>query len=325
VAWSVPLSLGDSHRGYRVLGTSADYFEFYRYAGGRPLALAQGRLFADLHETVLGAEVAAQLGYELGREIVIAHGAGETSFILHDDQPFKAVGILEPTGTPVDKTVHVSLAAIEAIHLGWEGGVPGPGRSVTPEAARAVDLTPKTITAFLVGLESKGAIFRVQRYINDYRREPLLAVLPGVALQQLWEVVGLAEKALLLVSWFVVVVGIMGMLAALLTSLEGRRREMAILRAVGARPGHLCALVTGEAVLLATLGAALGVALLYLLLLVAAPLLAARFGLTIGISGLAWREMVYLGVVIGAGVLAGLIPALFAYRRSLADGITIKM
>lgn len=324
VAWSVPLSLGDSHRGYRVLGATTDFFKYYRYAGGRPLALRQGRLFAELHEAVLGAEVAERLGYDLGREIVIAHGAGETSFVLHDDQPFKVVGILFPTGTPVDQTVHVSLAAIEAIHRGWEGGVPRPGREPGPLPAEA-DLTPKTITAFLLGLKSKGAIFQVQRYINDYRREPLLAILPGVALQQLWGVVGLAEKALLLVSWFVVVVGILGMVAALITNLEGRRREMAILRAVGARPGQLCALVTGEAVLLAVLGAVLGVALLHLLLLAAAPLLAARFGLVIGVYGLGWREMAYLGVIVGAGALAGLVPALLAYRRSLADGITIKM
>lgn len=324
VAWSVPLSLGDSHRGFRVLGTTTDFFKYYRYAGGRPLALRQGRLLDELHEAVLGAEVAERLGYDLGREIVIAHGAGETSFILHDDQPFRVVGILAPTGTPVDQTVHVSLAAIEAIHRGWEGGVPRPGRATGPLPPEA-DLTPQTITAFLLGLESKGAIFQVQRYINDYRREPLLAILPGVALQQLWGVVGLAEKALLLVSWFVVVVGILGMVAALITNLEGRRREMAILRAVGARPGQLCALVTGEAVLLAALGAVLGVALLHLLLLAAAPLLAARFGLVIGGYGLGWREMAYLGVIVGAGVLAGLIPALLAYRRSLADGITIKM
>jgi putative ABC transport system permease protein len=325
VTWTVPLSLGDSHRGYRVLGTTADYFRHYRYAGGRPLELGTGRLFADLYETVLGAEVAERLGYQPGRQIVIAHGAGDVSFVRHDDKPFTVVGILQRTGTPVDRTVHVRLDAIEALHLGWESGVPLPGRTVAAEAARAADLTPKTITAFLVGVNAKISTFQLQRAINEHRGEPLTAILPGVALNQLWEIVGLAEEALLLISWFVVLVGLLGMLAVLLANQEGRRREMSILRAVGARPLHLFTLVVGEAMLLTLMGAALGVVLLYLLLLGGRPLIAGQFGLFIGLAGLSLRELGYLGAVIGAGLLGGLIPALLAYRRSLADGITLRL
>lgn len=325
VAWSVPLSLGDSHRGYRVLGTSVDYFSHYRYSGGRQLALQQGRRFSKLYDAVLGAEVAERLGYELGREIVIAHGAGETSFLLHEDQPFTVVGVLERTGTPVDQTIHVSLEAIEAIHVGWESGVPIPGRGERSKEFAPEELRPKSITAFLLGLKSKTTIFRVQRYINQYPREPLLAVLPGVALQQLWGVLGQAEKVLLLISWFVVLVGLLGMLAALLTNLESRRREMAILRAVGARPAHLSLLVAGEAVLLTVLGALLGVVLLYLLLLVATPMLSEKLGLLVEIKGLTLRECGYLAVIVGAGALAGLVSALLAYRRSLTDGIAPRI
>ncbi len=124
VAWTVPLSLGDSHRGFRVLGTTAAYFQHYRYGRGQSLQLAEGREFADLFDAVLGAEVADRLGYRLGQSIVIAHGAGEVSFALHDDKPFRVVGILARTGTPVDQTVHVSLAGIEAIHADWQGGAP---------------------------------------------------------------------------------------------------------------------------------------------------------------------------------------------------------
>ena len=245
VAWSVPLSLGDSHRGFRVLGTSREYFERYQYARERRLVLALGEPFSDLYDAVLGAEVAAELGYRIGDPIVVAHGASDVSFARHEDKPFRVSGILARTGTPVDRTVHVSLEAIEAIHVDWQSGAPIPGVSVSAEQARTMDLTPKAITAALVGLKSRIATFSVQRYVNEYPEEPLAAILPGVALSQLWSLIGVAENALLVVSAFVVVVGLFGMLTALLTSLNERRREMAILRSVGARPGPVFALIMG--------------------------------------------------------------------------------
>ncbi len=281
VAWTVPLSLGDSHRGFRVLGTNRDYFERYRYGRNQPLRLAAGREFEDVFDAVLGAEVADRLGYRLGQSIVIAHGAGEVSFALHDDKPFRVVGVLARTGTPVDQTVHVSLEGIEAIHADWLGGAPVPGMRLSAEQVRQLDLTPKTLTAFLVGLKAKTAIFRLQREINEFAAEPLLAILPGLTLQQLWDLMGLAENALLVVSGLVVLVGLTVMLAALLTGLNERRREMAILRAVGARPGQIFALVLGESLALALAGAALGVLLLQGVLLLAGPALQARLGLAI--------------------------------------------
>ena len=325
VAWTVPLSLGDSHRGFAVLGTNLDYFQYYRYADGRPLRLAQGQLFDDIFDAVLGAEVARRLNYRLGEQIIVAHGATDVAFVRHDNHPFTVVGILERTGTPVDHSVHISLEGFEAIHLGWEAGVPLPGREASPERARQKELTPRTITAFLVGLQSRAATFQVQRYINHYPREPLLAILPGVTLHQLWRVVGMAEQALLLISWLVLLVGLLGMISVQLTNLEGRRREMAILRAVGAGPRHVLLLIGGEALLLALVGAGLGVGLFYAALALTAPLLESRFGLFIGLGGLSSREMLYLGIVVAAGALSGLIPALRAYWQSLHAGITIRL
>ena len=325
VAWSVPISLGDSHRGFRVLGTTPAYFDHYRYARERRLALAQGRRFTDLYDAVLGAEVAEKLGYAIGDAIVVAHGAGDVSFARHEDKPFRVVGILQSTGTPVDRTVHVSLEAIEAIHLDWRGGAPLPGLSVSADQARAMDLAPQAITAALVGLKSKIATFQVQRFVNEYPQEPLSAILPGVALSQLWELIGIAENALLIVSAFVVVVGLFGMLTALLTSLQERRREMAILRSVGARPGHVFALIMGEAGFLTLLGSLTGLALLYLLLLMGQPMVESRFGIFIAIGGLSSHEWMLLGAVLGAGVLVGVIPGYRAYRMSLADGLSLRV
>jgi len=325
VAWTVPISLGDSHRGFRVLGTTPAYFEHYRYARGRQLAIETGRPFADLYDTVLGAEVAAELGYALGDEIIVAHGASDVSFARHDDKPFRVVGILARTGTPVDRTLHVSLEAIEAIHVDWQSGTPIPGMSVSAEQTRVMDLTPKAITAFLMGLTSKVATFQVQRYVNEYPEEPLLAILPGVALSQLWNLIGVAENALLIVSAFVVVVGLFGMLTALLTSLNERRREMAILRSVGARPGHVFALIMGEAGFLTLLGTLLGMALLYLSLILGRPIIESRFGIFVPIGGPTSYEWFLLGAVITAGFLVGSIPGYRAYRLSLADGLSVRV
>jgi putative ABC transport system permease protein len=325
VAWTVPLSLGDSHRGYRVLGTTDAYLAHYRYGRDRPLAVAEGAWVADLYDAVLGAEVAERLGYALGDAIIIAHGAGDVAFARHDDKPFRVSGILAPTGTPVDRTVHVGLEAIEAIHVGWRGGAPMPGLNISADRVRQMDLTPDAITAALVGLDSRIATFGVQRWVNDYPEEPLMAVLPGVALAELWSLVGVAENALLVVSACVVLVGLIGMLTALLIGLNERRREMAILRSVGARPAQVLALIIGEAAFLTLLGLACGVGLLYLLLDAGQPLLEHRFGLYIGIGAPSAREWLLLATVLTAGVLAGTVPGWRAYRMSLADGLTIRV
>lgn len=325
VAWTVPLSLGDSHRGFRVVGTTGDFFEHYRYSGDRRLALAEGAVFGDVFDAVLGAEVAHELGYALGDEIVIAHGLGAVSFAEHDDRPFRVAGILAPTGTPVDRSVHVTLEGIEAIHVGWESGVRNPfAPRLTPEAISEIDLRPDQVTAFLVGLKSKVAALRLQREINTYSGEALLAIIPGVALNRLWQVVGVAERALTAISLFVIAVGLTGILTNILMSLNERRREMAILRAVGARPRDVFLLLVSEAGLLAFAGGVLGIALLHGALALAAPAIEARFGLALaGLEPGLFEAAVIAGVTVAA-LLLGAAPAWRAYRDSLADGLTVR-
>ena len=232
------------------------------------------------------------------------------SFARHEDKPFRVVGILAATGTPVDRTMHVSLEAIEAIHVDWQGGAPLPGQRLRADQARALDLTPKAITAGLVGLKSRVATFQVQRFVNDYRRSPCSPSCPAVALAELWGLIGVAEGALLVVSACVVVVGLFGMLTALLTSLNERRREMAILRSVGARPLHVFALIMGESFVLTLVGVVLGLALLYGLLVVVQPVLAValRALLALGLPGAS--ELLMLGAVVLAGAVVGLHPGL---------------
>lgn len=324
VKWAIPISLGDSHQGFRVMGTNHHYFEHFKYGSKQPLTFSQGTEFHGLFETVLGSDVAETLSYHIGSDIIIAHGISDVGFSRHDNLPFKVVGILAPTGTPVDKTVHVSLEAIEAIHVGWESGA-HLGNSPSKEQLEQHNFQPKQITAMLIGLKSRIQTFALQREINNYRQEPLSAIMPGVALQELWGMMSIAEQALMAVSVFVVAAGLLGMLSSLLTSLQERRREMAILRAMGAQPKHIFALLISEATTLTFIGICVGLAGLYSLLALAQPFIAQHYGIQITLSPLSGYEWQLLAYVQLAGIIIGVIPALRAYRQSLSDGMTIRI
>jgi putative ABC transport system permease protein len=220
----------------------------------------------------------------------------------------------------------VSLKAIEAIHVDWQSGAaPQPGEAVSAEEVRQMDLKPRAVTAALIGLKSKLGAFTLQRWINEYDEEPLTAVLPGVALQELWSIVGVAEQALLIVSAMVVATALIGMMTAIFSTLNERRREMAILRSVGARPLHVLGLLVAEAGVLATAGTLIGFAALYVGLLLARPVIDAAFGLYIDIGWPGRRELITLLAIVLAGLAAGFLPALRAYRSSLADGLVIRV
>ncbi|MFA0133697.1 ABC transporter permease [Vibrio splendidus] len=324
VKWAFPISLGDSHKGFRVMGTNHSYFENYRYGSKQPLTFQQGKEFNQLFDVVIGADVAKKLDYKIGDHIILAHGISDVAFSRHDNLPFTIVGILAPTGTPVDKTVHVSLEAIEAIHVGWESGA-NLGHTPNAEALKQRDFQPKQITAMMVGLKSKIQTFALQREINNYRQEPLSAIMPGIALHELWGMMAVAEQALLIVSGFVVIAGLLGMLSSLLTSLQERRREMAILRAMGARPRHVFGLLISEASALTFLGITLGVAVLFALIAVVAPIVQQSYGINISISAITPHEWKLLILVQVAGIIIGFIPAFRAYRQSLSDGMTIRI
>ncbi len=327
VAWAVPVALGDSHRGFRVMGTTSEYFDRYKYAGGRNLEFAAGRRFEDLFDAVIGAEVARELGYKLGTPLVLTHGLGSAEIgMAHDNRPFRVSGILAPTGTPVDRTVHVSLEAITAIHIGWETGAPNPlAASISEEMIRSFDLTPRTVTAVFVGLERKGTILSTRRAINTNKSEPLMAIIPGEALAELWGVMSSAERALLAISGFVILVGLLSILTSILTSLNERRREMSILRATGARPQHVFFLLVLEAGLVGFFGALAGIGLVHALLAVLAPVLQSQFGVAFGLGGPGLLDLGVLSAVTFIATLMGIAPAIAAMQRSLADGLSMRI
>jgi putative ABC transport system permease protein len=325
VDWVVPLSLGDSHRGFSVLATTPAYFEHFHYGNRQSLRLREGKPFSDLFDAVVGAEVADKLGYHVGQKITLAHGSGELNVSEHADKPFTVVGVLTRTGTPVDRTVHIGLSAMEAIHLEWVGGAPMPGVKIPAEQVRKFDLTPKNVTAALVGLKNRSAVFAVQRWVSTYADEPLMAILPGVALDELWSVIGVGENALLLMSALVALVSLAGLVSVVMASLNERRRELAVLRAVGASLRHVLALLALEGALVTLLGVAIGIVFAALGIALLSPWLQSQFGLALHLSEPTLNEWTLIASLVVAGWVAGLLPGIRAYRLSLADGLSPRI
>jgi putative ABC transport system permease protein len=294
--------------------------------------------------------VAERLALRVGDRVVLSHGGGEIVENEHDEHPFRVSGVLARTGTPVDRTVHVSLAGLTALHEDSSlPGLPGlaglprlpgfgppPGAAATASAAPAAPSAPgspllaaeptgssppREVTALLVGLHERAAVFSVQRRINESRTEPLMAVLPGVALDELWDAVDLGEGALRLLSALVAVVSLAGLVAVILAGLETRRRELAVLRAVGASPRHVLALLLLEGALLSTLGTVAGALAGIATVAVAGPAIAARWGLVLSTGAPDAASLALAGAVIAGGTLASLLPGWRAYRLSLADGL----
>ena len=314
IKWTVPLAIGDSHRGFRVIGTTPGLFEHWRYRSSGTLAFAQGKVIATASDVVLGSEVAQRLGYTLGTKVTVGHGLNAVAGLGdHESHPFTVVGILKQTFTPLDRALFVTLDGIEAMH-GDDGAAPS-----------VFEDQPKALSAFLVGTKTRFETLRLQREINQFKAEPLTAVIPGVTLAELWRTLGAVEGGLRLVGALTIVVGLIGMLVALYSSLEARRREMAVLRAVGARPGMIVSLLVLESGLLTLLGCALGVGLTMGGFALAQGAIESKTGVHIAVQAPGTLEWIYIGVVLTAGILVGLVPAWRAYRSSLADGLSPRL
>lgn len=327
VKWAVPLSLGDSHKGFRVLGTNQDYFTYFNYGKQHSLSFEQGKVFSQVFDVVLGAHVANKLGYQLGDKLVLAHGIAKTSFALHEQTPFTVVGILAPTGTPVDNTLHVSLQGIEAMHMDWQSHQKHSNAhqhehnhqhslQENTEQTELANLTPKSITAFMLGLKSKVLTFRLQREINQYSPEPLMAILPGIALSELWQMMTILENTLLLVSLLVLVAACLGVSAMLLSSIRERSKEIQLLRMIGASPTFLFLLVQLEALFITLTSIVLGAGLLTGTLFMFDDYLANQFGLHISTNIWSLNSLYLIATVMAASLIIAMIPSLIGYAQS---------
>lgn len=375
VKWAVPISLGDSHRGYTVMATELNFFDHYSYANKQYLRVQQGVISDDMYAVVIGADIAKKLNYRIGDRIVMTHGNGAIDGHAHDHIPYFVSAILQASFTAIDQTLIISLEAMEAMHSDTDDFFSALSNEITTEplakaeeqvdhsdhhhasshtddlhdhheehdaddhtnhdshhyqdtpeqrVARLLQLKPEKINAIFVGLTSRQAVLGMQNYVNNFSAEPLTAIMPTVALQELWQFFSIAEVALNIVSAFIVVVGLLGMLSILLMSLNERRREMAILRSVGARPIHIFGLIIGEAAFVCFAGIVLGIGLLYLLLFTLQAPLANYFGFYLDINPLTLNDYLILLTIQISALLIAVLPASLIYKYSLSDGMIIR-
>jgi putative ABC transport system permease protein len=402
VEWVVPISLGDSHKNFRVVGTSAEFFDRYKYGQSKPLVFDSGERFNDTLDVVVGAHVAAELTYDLGDALVLSHGMADTSFTHHDQVTFTVSGVLATTGTPVDNALFVSLEAIEAIHA-EEGSEHHSehadhkqhadheesehhdehadheqhghheesehhdehadheqhadheesehhdehadheqhadheesehhdehadheqhGHHEESDQHHQHDHPPiGTVTAVLVGLDSAAFTLQVQRWINEFADEALLAILPGFTLAQLWSLVGGVENVLRGISILVFVSALFGLNAMMLASMRERKREIEILRSIGAPSRFIVALLIIESMLIVTVGIILAVTGLLCAIALANNLLASELGLALSLQIFYPSSMIALGLIYLTTLILSLVPAWKAYAvaRSYSSG-----
>jgi putative ABC transport system permease protein len=215
--------------------------------------------------------------------------------------------------------VHVSLAGIEAIHL-------PPARLAQLNAQQAddatnVDLTPSSISAVLLGLESKMSVFTLQRAVNNYQQDRLMAIMPGVALAELWQLMSMVENVLIIISVLVLVSSLIGLSVMLLSSMRERRREIAVLRTIGATPVTVFSLIMTEAMLLVVASIVSALGILSLLFFSLNDWLSASYGLFIDANLFSSNTLVISAIVLGCAAVTTLLPAVEAYRSALQSSL----
>jgi putative ABC transport system permease protein len=300
VAKVIPLSLGDSFRGFRIVGTEAGYVEHY---GGRP---ASGRLWAKPMEATLGAAVAAATGLSVGAQFAGSHGLGDGGG-EHGEQRYRVVGVLAPSGTVLDRLVLTSLESVWDVHDQHGGDA---------EPAGAVEEPALEVTAALVAYRSPLAAASLPRAINA--RSRLQAASPPYEIARLLAVFGVGVDALQALAWVLIASAALGVFVALYQALSERRYDIAIMRTLGASRGRIVGMMILESLMLVVPGTLLGLLLGHALVYALGWGFPEAHGL--GLSGLRWApgEGWVVVIAFASGILAALLPALRAYRLDVA-------
>ena len=380
--WAVPISLGDSHKGYRVIGTTNNYFKEIKYSSGKNIEFLSGNSFNDVFDVVLGNAVANKLKYNLGAEIIITHGLSDVGEVhtFHSDQEnhddhsdhadhddhanheehddhsdhadhddhakheehddhsdhvdegheghnhenlgFKVTGILKPTGTPIDNGVFLSLAGIEAMHTGWIGNQKVIDVSI--EQIMQSELKPKTISAIFVSLKNRTQVFQFQRDVLNYKKEAISSVMPGITLSRLWALTGNVDKAFKIITFFIIIIALLGMIAMTIAGLNGRRREMAILRSVGASPTNIVSLLLVESIIISLISCVIGYILMIVIFSIGKDYLQNNYGIFINSFSIKNYDLQMIISIICAALIATIVPAIQIYKNTLRDGLNVK-
>ncbi|MEX2240225.1 MAG: FtsX-like permease family protein [Burkholderiales bacterium] len=300
---AIPVALGDSYRGFRIVGTSHDYPALY---GAR---LAEGSLWAKPMEAVLGAQAARATGLRAGASFVAAHGVGASDGDDHDALPYRVTGILAPTGSVLDRVVLTSVESVWLVHEHFEPG------DDPQKILDAMHEEEKELTALLIQYASPLAAALLPRQVNA---GPLQAASPAYESARLFRMLGVGIEVLRAFGFVLVLTAGLSVFIALTNALEERRYDLAVMRMLGATRGKLMALLMLEGLTLAAAGAALGLALGHLLTEALGAALRAQQ--QVPVTGWSWapEELWLLALALAVGAAAALIPAWRASRAEVA-------
>ena len=349
INWVVPISLGDSHKGYRVIGTNNNYFSKMKYSSGKNIEFMVGKAFTDVFDVVLGSLVANKLNYTINSDISISHGLSESGQIHtfktdnnnddHEDHDeyanheehnehdyenlgFKVVGILKPTGTPIDSAVYISLAGYEAMHSGWIGNQKVIDVSIDQILEK--ELQPKSLSAIFVSLKNRTQVFQFQRDVLNYNKEAITSVMPGITLSRLWTLTGNVDRAFKIITFFIIIIALLGMISMTIAGLNSRRREMAILRSVGASPSNIVSLLLFESIIISVVSCISGYIIMIVIFVLGKDYLQNNYGIFIDGFSIKIYDLQIIISIIFAALIATIIPAVQIYKNTLRDGLSVK-
>ena len=327
VRYAVPYAVGDVYKGYRVVGTTPDFFDAIETAQGEPLrARVSGRVFGKgaEFEAVAGAFAASRTGLALGSVFRVTHGLEKSPEAHEHKEEWTVVGVLAPTGTPIDRAIFITLGSFFHIAEHAKHDAPGGDGMEEPPAMHDGDGDDDhdeavwAVSSIVVRLKSPA--LRLQ-FMEDMKKRPdLQPALPAREITKLFEIVEDVDSFFRVVAWLVLVVSGIAILVGLYNTIQGRRREIAILRALGARPGHVFAVVTLEAVLLCLAGGALGLLLGHAGVAAAGPMLLEKVGIRVSPELGVLDVWIAAGLVV-MGLVTGFLPALRALRVPVAQNL----
>jgi putative ABC transport system permease protein len=300
---AIPIAVGDSYHGWRIVGTTEQLFGEVEYAPGRRYAFAAGGRNFKLgeHEAVVGSYVARKLGWKLGTHFHPQHGVSAGAEHDHEEE-YTVVGILEPTNTPVDRVIWIPLEGLQTM----SGHNP---------------LAKTEISAVLIQLNAPTAGLMASNLINQSGGKLTFAYPIGTIVAELFNKISWVDKVLTLLAWLVAVVASASVLVSIYNSMSARQRDIAILRALGARRRTVFGAIVGEAAVIGVIGAAVGFAVFALLASFVAAMIQGQTGVVL--EPLKWNPVFWWGpaTFIGLGVLGGVVPAVKAYRVPVAETI----
>lgn len=348
VEYSFPFYVGDSYRQYRVIGTSSDYLDKAIPRRGMTYSMREGRNFTAVHEAVLGGLVADQTGMKVGDTFFFTHGVtmadGGAEEYIHEDHPVTIVGILDYTGTANDRVIFAAMQTTHSVHAPFLGNMSDADHSHEHDHDRDDALEsaekPTNLDAVLVKFKSPASALQVAGMINypvpanpiianNLRRDPLfqhreglMAVSPAVQINALMSIIGNVDWVLRAIAVLVVIVALFGVLVAIYNTMEERKRDIAIMRSLGASRGTILRIILFEAAFICFMGSLIGLMLGWTASAAVAPYLIQSAGIFINPYTFSSNHAIVLMMLIGLGIMAGTIPALKAYRTDVASHLT---